>query len=297
MSDDGTRTSRRGDHTDLAVGWVLHVLDPEQEAEFLAHLELEGCEECAAVVADTTAVFAAVARAVPQEDPPPDLRYRLLAAAEAERPAVADEPAHRDVPFTGSPRSRDGVERSPSSSSSPAPGADGDAAVVPLRRPRRLGRVLTAVAAAAAVVVIGGLVVTNQSLRAERDEQAATAQQYDRIVDVMRDAGAPGATSAPLADPRGALVGLVVDRGAGPEVLATRLGVNGPDETYVLWALAGPAPTALGTFDVPEAGASVRSVPSSPVAGPVAGYAVSLEPGHAAPATPTRIVASGQVGR
>jgi hypothetical protein len=289
--------SGHADLADLAVGWVLHVLDPEQEAEFLAHLELEGCEECARLVADTSATFEALALAVPQEEPPADLRYRLLAAAEAERPAVDDEPAHGDVPFTGSPRSRGGVDIPPSPSPSSSSAGERATTVVPLQSRRRLGRVLTAVAAAVAVVVIGGLVVANQSLRAERDGQAATAQQYDRIVDVMRDAGAPGAVSAPLADPGGALVGLVVDRGAGPEVLATRLGVNGPDETYVLWALAGPAPRALGTFDVPDAGASVRSVPSSPVAGPVAGYAVSLEPGHAAPAAPTRIVASGQVGR
>lgn len=313
---------RSDEHTDRASLWVLHVLDADEEAEFLAHLEGDRCADCAAVVAETAGTLEALARAVPQEEPPADLRYRLLAAAEVERPVVDDVPVVADVPPTGSPRGsrldgrgasrarpdgsgRNGSGPAPQNGTPPAPPApstppaadERSATVVPFRRRPVVRRALTAVAAAAAVVVIGGLVTTNQSLRDERDQQTATAQEYDRIVDVMRDAGAPGAVSAPLAEPGGALVGLVVDQGSGPEVLTTALGANRTDETYVLWALTGTAPTAVGTFDVPGGAASVRSVPSTAPVGPVGGYAVSLEPGRSAPAAPTRIVASGQVGR
>lgn len=295
MSDDTARAARRDDHTDLAVAWVLHTLDADREAEFLAHLELEGCDECAVAVAEAATTLETVALAVPQEDPPPSLRGRLLAAAEAERPGAgsapdtasdAGEAAHDELAAR-----RNGVvgPSAPSAPSAPASGRP--------RRRRVATRLVAVAAAAAAVVAIGGLVAANQSLRSERDAQAAAVAQYGRIVEVMRDAGAPGSVSAPLSDPAGALVGIVVDQGAGPEVLTTALDANRSDETYVLWALAGPAPTPLGTFDVPGGGASVRSVPSTAAADPVAGYAVSLEPGRTAPAAPTRIVASGQVGR
>jgi anti-sigma factor RsiW len=70
------------------------------------------------------------------------------------------------------------------------------------------------------------------------------------------------------------------------------------DETLETFSgIAEATPRPLGTFDVTEQAPSVRSVPSSPEAVPYAGFAVSLEPGRTAPASPTRVVASGQVGR
>lgn len=302
MTDDRDTVTPSGHHTELAVAWVLHVLDPDQQAEFLSHLELEGCEECAAVIAETSEALGEVAHAVPQQDPPPRARERLLAAVAEDQSADATRGDRvRDAPASVH-RLEDRGPRAERTAAGAGAGPDGDedgrrgATVRPLRRPLvRQG--LTLVAAAAAVVVIGGLVVANQSLREQRDLQATQAQQYDRVVDVMRDAGAPGAVSAPLAQPDGALVGLVVDQGRGPEVLVTGLGPNGPDETYVLWALAGRTPIAMGTFDVPGGDATVRDVPSTGSAGPVKGYAVSLELGRTAPAAPTRVVASGQVGR
>lgn len=260
------------DHTELAVAWVLHTLDPEHEAEFLTHLELEGCVECAAVVADTSAALADVARAVPQEEPPPQLRERLLAAVEEE--SASTTPTAPTTPTE-------------------QPGT-----VTDLSSRRRIVRwAMTAAAAVAAVVVIGGLVVANQDLRKERDAQAAAAAQADRVVAVMRDAAAPGAVSAPLAQPGGELVGLVVGHGGRSDVVVTGLGANRPDQTYVLWMLDGRVPTAMGTFDVPSGAASVRSVPSDASAAAAVGFAVSLEPGRTAPRAPTQIVASGQVGR
>ena len=107
----------------------------------------------------------------------------------------------------------------------------------------------------------------------------------------------PWFPSTPRPTCAGALVGLVVNGGTDPRVLTTGIPANPSDEIYVLWGLADGAPRALATFDVTGAAPTVRSVPSSTEAAPYAGFAVSIEPGRTAPASPTRIVASGQVGR
>ena len=111
----------------------------------------------------------------------------------------------------------------------------------------------------------------------------------------MLDAAArPGTPHAVLATPGGGFVGLVVDRGAGPEVRASGLAPNDHGHTYVLWGLADGRPVGLTAFEMSGSGSVVRSVPSVEAAGRFAGFAVSLEPGHAVPATPTQVVASGQ---
>ena len=64
---------------ELAVGWALHALEPEDEALFAVHLP--GCSRCAATVAETTEVMGAMARDLPAAEPSEGLRSRLRAAA------------------------------------------------------------------------------------------------------------------------------------------------------------------------------------------------------------------------
>lgn len=260
-------------HDELAVGWVLHTLEPDDEEQFALHLA--DCDHCGTTVAETAEILGVLAAAVTPVDPPARLRRRLM-------DAVADD--------------ADGVL---------APAEDTDdrsddtrADVVPLApRRRRLSRLVLAAAVAVVIAAVGGLVVANQQLRSARDSQAEVAAENAPVVDVLRAAGTPGVAHASLADPRGAMVGLVVDDGSGARLLATGLDANRSDQIYVLWGLAGDAPTALGTFDVSGRSPIVSSVPSKSGASPYAGFAVSLEPGRTAPASPTEIVASGQVGR
>jgi anti-sigma-K factor RskA len=91
------------DHEDLrehAALFVLGALTPEERAEFEAHLA--GCSECAAEVRSMSAVPAMLAQAVPQVEPPPALRDRVLrlvasgssAAEQARSPHV---PRHTGV--------------------------------------------------------------------------------------------------------------------------------------------------------------------------------------------------------
>lgn len=279
MSDNAAPDTHTGAHDALAVGWALHTLDPDEETAFAAHLE--HCPICRRTVDETVETLGGLAEAVVPVDPSPDLRRRLLDAVEAESSGSA--PAGPPAPPT---REQPG---------------DRDASVVPLApRRRRSGRWLAAAAVVLVAAAIGGLVAANQSLRAERNAAEAAAAAADRnapVIDMLGDASRPGVTHATLADPSGALVGLVVNDGTNPRVLTTGLPANPSDEIYVLWGLADGTPRALATFDVTGAAPTVRSVPSSTEAVPYAGFAVSIEPGRAAPASPTRIVASGQVGR
>ena len=78
-----TATPRRGDHEvfdELAVGWALHALEPEDEALFARHLP--DCPRCARTVAETEEVMAAMATDLPPAEPSEDLRARLRAGVE-----------------------------------------------------------------------------------------------------------------------------------------------------------------------------------------------------------------------
>jgi anti-sigma-K factor RskA len=295
MSDDPVPQAT-ADHTDdheaLAVGWALHALDHDEEEAFAAHLAT--CPHCRQTVDETLETFGGIAEALEPIAPPPDLRARLLDAAADDAPTTDPPPTMWASSSRREPS--DEREREATPPAAVSGGSPRHASVVPLRR-RRATRWLAVAAAAVVLAAVGGLAVATQSLRNERDAAAAQAQRDAVIVDVLRDAGTPGVVHATLADPQGALVGLVVDDGSGPRVLTTGLSANGADEVYVLWGIADATPRPLGTFDVSGQAPSVRSVPSSPEAVPYAGFAVSLEPGRTAPASPTRVVASGQVGR
>ncbi|MDD7936967.1 anti-sigma factor [Actinomycetospora lutea] len=287
-----------GEHDALAVGWALHTLDPDEAAAFEAHLAT--CPTCRQTVDDTTAILGDLAGAVVPVDPPPRLRRQLLDAVDAE-PAPGSGTGV-DTPEVGpaGDGTRPATDTDTDTGTGPEPRRDG--AVVPLAPRRRATRWLAAAAVVLVVAAIGGLTAANQSLRAERDSaQAAAAAQAEReaaVADVLRDAGSPGVSHAVLAGTQGGIVGLVIDDGTGQRVLTTGLGPNDTlTETYVLWGLVDGTPQPLGTFDVGGQGPDVRSVPSTPEAVPYAGFAVSLEPGRTAPASPTRVVASGQVGR
>ncbi len=76
-----------------AAGYVLGSLDPEERRAFESHLA--GCAECSAEVASLWPVVGALATAVPQVTPRPELRERILGAA---APAGADAHIHDRKP-------------------------------------------------------------------------------------------------------------------------------------------------------------------------------------------------------
>lgn len=256
---------------ELAVGWALHALEPEDEAVFAQHLP--GCGRCAQTVADTSEVMATMAADLPQVEPSPGLRDRLRAAvAETQQIApddVVPEPARPAA--TGFPGYRP-VEP-------------------PVERPRRRSPLL--VLAAAAVAAIVGLGVWNVFLADARSDLEATLAQQERIVDALLT---PGETTvAALSADDGRAVATVVARSDRVDVISYGLAVNDREnQTYVLWGIDGSGPTAIDTFDVERSQMTLQTVGSGSTGlDGFPSYGISLEPGREAPPEPTDIVAMG----
>ena len=263
-----------GDHAgfdELAVGWAMHALEPEDESFFAAHLA--GCARCAATAAETSEVMAAMATDLPQAEPSEGLRNRIRTAVEEteQLPAPAPVPSARPV--------------------RPVPADPGPRRVV--EQPSRWRRSIPVGLVAAAVAAIVGLGVWNVVLTSDRQElQSTVAEQSE----VMAGLLAPGTeTIAPL-EHDGRSVATVVTRGDEVQVISHGLPVNDADSTtYVLWGMGATA-QPLGTFDVTGPQMEMETVGSG-----LTGFdqydtfGISLEPGQKAPSTPTEVVATGQV--
>lgn len=280
----------------LAVGWAMHALEPEDEDSFGVHLA--GCERCARTVAETHEVIAALATDLPPVEPSGGLRDRLRRAveetdqlppeslpAEPARPAAApvrpsEHPAGRHL--SGAPRPVSfGELRSPR------------AARMPDARPawRRIVPHALVAAAVAAVLILGAW---NVVLTGERNAVRATAAEQAQLLDALLSPGR--ATIAPLTVD-GRTVATVVARNGQLEVVASGLPVNNAkNSTYVVWGVGKGSPVPLGTFDVVSPRMDLRTVGSTATGlDGYSSYAISREPGRQAPAKPSDIIANGQV--
>jgi Anti-sigma-K factor rskA len=278
---------------ELAVGWALHALEPEDEAVFTAHLT--GCDRCARTVAETHDVMAALATDLPQAEPSDALRDRLRAAVEdtEQLPAPAAPSAPDLHPLSPAERA---AARHPVGGLRPVP-------VGGLRPPRttRLPdtrpawrRVLPHALVAAAVAAMLVLGAWNVILTGDRDAARATAAEQSQVLDELLRPGR--ATIAPLTND-GQTVATVVARDGQVQVVASDLPINDTrNSTYVVWGLGKGGAVALGTFDVVIPRLDLRPVGSTETEltdYPV--YAISREPGRAAPEMPSVVVAKGQV--
>ncbi|MDP9465808.1 MAG: anti-sigma factor [Actinomycetota bacterium] len=286
---------RRGAHEsfdELAVGWALHALEPEEEELFAAHLPT--CPRCVQTVAETTDVMGAMAGDLPPADPSAQLRDRLRAAvAETEQvsPSAGDvERTARPVPPVAAYRPAPGPRpEAPASGAHRAPFPLG-----PVEPPPTWRRMLPNALVAAAVAAILALGTWNVVLSSAREEAQATAAEQAELVDALL---APGeATIAPLSAD-GTTVATVVARDDQVQVVTHGLAPNDvQDQTYVVWGTGAGSPAPLGTFDVTSPQPALWTVGSAASGRDgYTGYAVSLEPGRQAPPEPSDIVASGEV--
>jgi anti-sigma-K factor RskA len=268
MTDDDHQTHEHQPFDELAVGWALHALEPEDEAVFAAHLR--NCDRCAETVAGATEAMAAMAADLPQAEPSDALRLRLHQAVAETEQLPARVPVAEPVP-------------APVRTLGSAPSA----------RKGRRRRLLPALVAAAAAAIVG-LGVWNVVLNDDRQELQSTVASQSAVMEALMDPHR--ATLAPLGDD-GQPVVTVVPRGDELEVVAHGLAVNDADSTsYVVWGLRGGQPIPLGTFDVKGSQARMQTVGSGLTGlGQYDEYAVSLEPGQEAPSAPTDVVATGQV--
>ena len=273
---------------ELAVGWALHALEPEDEAAFVRHLP--DCPRCSRTVAETEEVMGAMAADLPPAEPSEGLRARLRAAVDqteqVRRPAA---PARTGRP-PGEGRHRDADTDPALRLPFPAEPPQRSLAGRPPVRQRAL--MLTLAAAVAGVV---GLGVWNVTLSSDRDRAVEVAAEQSAVVEELLRPGAR--VMAQLSDDAGRPLATVVTRDGDLQVVSQGLAVNDDTaQTYVLWGVADGAPVPLGTFDVDRSGLDVDAVVSPPTgAGSFAQYAVSLEPGRQPPPAPSGVLAIGQV--
>ncbi len=265
-------------YDELAVGWALHALEPEDEAAFGRHLP--GCARCGRTVAETSEVMAAMATDLPSAEPSPLLRERLHAAVAATEQVPTDRPAEAGEPAPAA-----------------ATGFPGYRSVPPPRPAARwwAGRRSPALAlAAAALAAVLGLGIWNVFLADSRSDLQRTLAEQQQIVDTLLAPG--GATVTPMSlDGRD--VATIVARADRVDVISHGLPVNDTEsETYVVWGLEGDQAEPLGTFDVTGSQTALQTVESGATGlDDYPGYGISIEPGRQAPSAPTVIVATGEV--
>lgn len=285
--DREPRVEPRGSHDawdELATGWALHGLGPDDEARFLEHLP--ECPRCQTTIAEVTEITAELAGAVPQYEPPAELRERILVAAEQSGPTGAE-------PGPAGSADHDDVH---SALLGTVP-AEPDAPVVPIGAARR-SRWRTAVAtvaAAAAAVLVAVVLVWNGHLRDDRDTARDQLADQQAIVSALAEPG-PVQVTAMRPSGNSDAVAVLLLRDERVQVVPTDLAPNHADQSYVLWGQTAPDQpmVGLGVFDVNDA-TTVSSIDRAPAA--YSTYAISLEQGHSIPPEPSTPVALGTVSR
>ncbi|MFD9702125.1 anti-sigma factor domain-containing protein [Lentzea sp. NPDC059081] len=248
---------------ELAVGWAMHSLEPDEEAQVRDHLPT--CATCQHAVRSTEEVLASIGGAVRQEQPPPRLRARLMEQIEHTPQEPPAQPAPRHT------------------------------APTPLRpqHRRRTGRVL--LAAAAALVVLAGAGYLGVRVNQLSGEVTAAQSRTDALNKALSLAADPDTNKAVLRTTAGDDLAVVLSNPDAAAVMPLNLKPNDAGHVYVVWGASTKAPVPLAVFDVRAGSTDPQLLSWSPEAHKHTTFAVSLEPGRQAPASPSEVLAGGQV--
>jgi Anti-sigma-K factor rskA/Putative zinc-finger len=207
------------EYEELAAGYVMGALEPDDEHVFQRHLD--GCPVCEANVRELEAVVGELAYAVPPADPPDTVwaGIRREIRSEAVRPEAVPQ--------------------------APAPGPARAPAPARARRGGRVQRLLPRLAAAAAILLLVGLSVWNASLR---DQNATYRDRVAALEEATRLANDPTASLVALDDAEGttgAQAAVIVssreDRGV---LLIENLPPLQRNRVYELWGIPAGADPA-----------------------------------------------------
>jgi len=238
--------------TDLAAGFVLGALTPDEERLVREHLA--SCPEPHAEFAELGGVIPYLAEAVEQIEPPASLRDRIMAAAAADLAARSTAAPSR--PEAARPEPDAGPQRS--GGVTPFPTAAQRAERARRRSP------LTRVASLAAVLAIVALGAWNVTL--QRDLEATRG--YERGLSAVLDVAArPGSQTAILTPQSGAgPTGLAAVGPDGSVAIVMRgLAPTAGSEVYEAWVIGGDGtPVPIGGFSVGSAGTATFTADRTP---------------------------------
>ena len=270
------------------VGRALHALEPDEEGRVAEHLR--ECAVCRALLSETHETMAALAHALPSQEPPAALRTRILeaAAAEPDRPAPPREreetrPPTRELP-TSRPTTPDDDVAGPRTIPTPA---------TPAAPRRRTAAVLVLAAVIAGIVVFAarGAIAPSPD-----DPRAVVAQRAEQVV-TSAEARDPSVRSASLVQPgSGTVAAVVLDDASGPRVVPLAMPAIGTGRTFVLWRVAGSAVSPVGAMDPGGSFTPMSVAPGGTATAPAPtrlAYALSVEPAGPVPTRPSSVIASG----
>ena len=254
-------------YEELAAGYALSALEPDEEQLFELHLA--GCTRCELELAEYTALADQLAYAVVDATPPASLLAGIRAGI-----AAADR---APVPAAASPvDARVGLPDN----------------VVPLRR-RRPERPGAWLGAAAALVLVVSLGVSNVVLRSDRDSaQEASVRLRSAVTQIVNS------RTVQLRAADGKVMAVALISGERLSLVLDGMARNNDQtSTYVLWRKpAYGSVSAVGVFDVHDSKVDVvRDLPLKAVDG-VTVLAITLERGRVAPTSAgSPILAVGQL--
>ncbi len=260
---------------DLAAGFVLGALTAEEDRLVRDHLAT--CREPHPEFAELGGVVGYLAEAVPQVEPPPALKARVLAAAAADLEQRTRRAGVRDV------------RRPP-----PATDAPVEVPVEPARRRFLAGTWPVAIAAVLAIAFLGGSILAFLNLQREQD----AARTYDRgLAAVLDIALTPGGRTVVLAPLTGdGPSGLAAVGGDGRVAIVLRdLAPLSGSQVYEAWVVtADGAPVPIGDLRPEPGGAATLATAAAPAETAVT-VALTREPGPGATVPTEPILAAGQV--
>ncbi|KAA2257516.1 hypothetical protein F0L68_24765 [Solihabitans fulvus] len=269
-------------HEELAVGWAMHALEPDEEAVLRAHLP--GCARCQEAVRATEEVAALLGDGVEQEEPPARLRANLLARIE-DVPQETELTAGREMIESSSDAA--GSQPQPRRSFT----EPGSAAAH-----RRRSRTRVLLAAAAVLVVLAAAGGVGWRMSRLSDQVAAQQAKSAQLQQILQVAADPTTHRAILRTDAGQPAAVLLSGDTEAAVLPMGLRPNDQQkQIYVVWGTSTPSPVPLATFDVPAGADQAEVLKWSTDAAAHKGFAISLEPGRVAPAAPSTVLAMGQV--
>ncbi|MEV0682151.1 anti-sigma factor [Actinosynnema sp. NPDC050436] len=249
---------------ELAVGWAMHSLEPDEEARLRAHLPV--CARCREAVRATEEVTAALGGSVRQYEPPARLRSRLMAAVDRTPQEIAhpSRPAAAPAPVLLAERRRNGVGR----------------------------RLLVA---AAVVVALGSIGVAGMRMNQLDDQVTAQDERNRELNKALELAANPETNRAVLRSKTGEPIAVVLSGDDQAAVMEVKLAANTTGQKYVVWGQSTPDAVPLAAFTV-KSDSVVQFLAWSSASHQHKLFAISLEEGEAMPEKPSAVLASGQVG-